>query len=105
MTAKNDLAQAVVIVRTYNAPVGKVWKALTDVDQMRQWYFDLREFKPEVGFEFSFVVEHNGNTYEPVAKSPKSFRERKSPTLGDMRTRKAIHWLRLNCSLTATRHG
>ena len=64
MTAKSDPAQAVVIERTYNAPVEKVWKALTDVDQMRQWYFDLKQFKPEVGFEFSFVVEHKGNTYD-----------------------------------------
>ena len=50
MTAKSDLAQAVVIERTYNAPVEKVWKALTDVDQMRQWYFDLKEFKLERRF-------------------------------------------------------
>jgi uncharacterized protein YndB with AHSA1/START domain len=58
----------VVIERTYNAPVEKVWKALTDVDQMRQWYFDLKQFKPEVGFEFSFVVEHKGNTHDHRCK-------------------------------------
>src|SRR4026209_648048 len=68
MTAKSDLAQAVVIERTYNAPVRKVRKALTDVDQMRQWYFDLKEFRPEVGFEFSFVVEHEANTYDHCCK-------------------------------------
>jgi uncharacterized protein YndB with AHSA1/START domain len=43
-----------VIERTYNAPVEKVWKAITDKNQMKQWYFDLAEFKPEVGFEFQF---------------------------------------------------
>jgi uncharacterized protein YndB with AHSA1/START domain len=43
-----------VIERTYNAPVSKVWKAITDKDEMKQWYFDLSEFKPEVGFEFQF---------------------------------------------------
>jgi uncharacterized protein YndB with AHSA1/START domain len=41
-----------VIERTYNAPIAKVWKALTDKNDMKQWYFDLSEFKPEVGFEF-----------------------------------------------------
>jgi len=56
MTMKGNLAEAVVIERTFNAPVERVWKALTDVEQMRQWYFDLKEFKPEVGFEFQFVV-------------------------------------------------
>ena len=68
MTAKSDLAQAVVIERTYNAPVGRVWKALTDVDQMRQWYFDLKEFRPQVGFEFEFVVEYEGNTYHHLCR-------------------------------------
>lgn len=40
--------------RTYNAPVSKVWQALTDKDQMKKWYFDLAAFKAEPGFEFQF---------------------------------------------------
>jgi len=28
----------------------------------------LKEFKPEVGFEFEFVVEHEGNTYHHLCK-------------------------------------
>ncbi|CAN5438875.1 SRPBCC domain-containing protein [soil metagenome] len=43
-----------IIERTYNAPIEKVWKALTGKDQMKQWYFNLTEFKAEVGFEFKF---------------------------------------------------
>jgi uncharacterized protein YndB with AHSA1/START domain len=45
-----------------------VWKALTDVEQVRVWYFDLKEFKPEVGFEFEFVVEHEGMKYHHLCK-------------------------------------
>ena len=67
MTTQN-LAEAVVIERTFDAPVTEVWNALTDVDQMRQWYFDLKEFKPEVGFEFEFVVEHEGMTYHHLCR-------------------------------------
>jgi uncharacterized protein YndB with AHSA1/START domain len=63
MTTKSNLAEAVVIERTFDAPVARVWKALTDVEEMRQWYFDLKEFRPAVGFEFEFVVEHGGMTY------------------------------------------
>jgi uncharacterized protein YndB with AHSA1/START domain len=37
-----------------NAPASKVWNAITDKKEMKQWYFDLAEFKPEVGFEFQF---------------------------------------------------
>ena len=63
MTVKNQLAEAVIVERTLNAPVARVWKALIDVDQMREWYFDLKEFKPQVGFEFEFVVKHEGNSH------------------------------------------
>lgn len=52
-----------VIERTYNVPVEKVWKAITDRDQMKQWYFDLAEFKPEVGFEFQFEGSNEGRTF------------------------------------------
>jgi uncharacterized protein YndB with AHSA1/START domain len=68
MTTKTDVAEAVVIERTFNAPVARVWKALTDADEMRVWYFDLKEFKPEAGFEFEFTVEHEGTSYHHLCK-------------------------------------
>ena len=68
MNTTSDLTDAVVVERVFNAPVGRVWAALTHVDEMRQWYFDLKEFKPEIGFEFEFVVEHEGNTYHHLCK-------------------------------------
>jgi uncharacterized protein YndB with AHSA1/START domain len=68
MTTKTERAEAVVVERTFNAPVATVWKALTDVEEMQQWYFDLKEFKPEVGFEFEFVVEHEGNSYHHLCR-------------------------------------
>lgn len=45
----------VIVEYTYDAPVNRVWQAITDTDQMRQWYFDLPDFKAEVGFEFQFT--------------------------------------------------
>ena len=68
MSTKGETADAVIVERTLNAPVARVWKALTDVEQMREWYFDLKEFKPEVGFEFEFVVEHEGNNYHHLCR-------------------------------------
>ena len=47
-------AEPFVIERTMNAPVEKVWDAITNRDKMEQWYFNLKEFRPEVGFEFRF---------------------------------------------------
>jgi len=68
MTTKTDVTEAVMIERTFNAPVARVWKALTNADEMRVWYFDLKEFKPEVGFEFEFTVEHEGTKYHHLCK-------------------------------------
>jgi uncharacterized protein YndB with AHSA1/START domain len=39
---------------SYNASSEKIWKAITVKEEMKLWYFDLEEFKPEVGFEFRF---------------------------------------------------
>ncbi len=77
MTAKNQLAESVIVERTLNAPVTRVWKALTDVDQMREWYFDLKEFKPQVGFEFEFSVEHEGTTYHHLCRVTEVIPEKK----------------------------
>ncbi|HVX50790.1 MAG TPA: SRPBCC domain-containing protein [Chitinophagaceae bacterium] len=44
-----------VIERVYNAPVERVWKAITDKNDMKQWYFDIANFAPTVGCEFSFT--------------------------------------------------
>jgi uncharacterized protein YndB with AHSA1/START domain len=72
-----EVAEAIVMERTLNASVARVWKALTDVDQMRQWYFELKEFKPQVGFEFEFVVEHEGNTYHHLCRVTEIIPEKK----------------------------
>jgi len=42
------------VERTLNAPATIIWSALTELSQIKQWYFDLPEFKPEVGFAFQF---------------------------------------------------
>jgi uncharacterized protein YndB with AHSA1/START domain len=47
--------EPVVTERLFDAPVATVWKALTDKDEMKKWYFDLPEFKPEKGFQFEFM--------------------------------------------------
>ena len=61
-------AEPFVIERTYHAPVEKVWHAITDRDAMKQWYFDLAEFKPEVGFEFSFSAGDKEKTFLHLCK-------------------------------------
>jgi len=56
-------ADPFVIERTYNASIEKVWEAITDKAKMKQWYFDLAEFKPQVEFEFRFWGGTEENKY------------------------------------------
>jgi len=54
----------IVMERTYDAPVSVVWRAITQIDQMKQWYMPaLQSFKPEVGFETRFDIAHEGKTF------------------------------------------
>ncbi|OAD90865.1 ATPase [Aequorivita soesokkakensis] len=56
-------SKPIVIERVYNASISKVWKAITDKEEMKKWYFDLAEFKPEVGFKFQFMGGTEDNEY------------------------------------------
>jgi uncharacterized protein YndB with AHSA1/START domain len=50
--------EPIVVEQTFDTPIDKVWKAITDPEHMRQWYFkDISSFKPEVGFETHFNVQ------------------------------------------------
>ena len=70
--------QPFTIERTLSAPVATVWKAITDKDAMKHWYFDLSEFKPEVGFEFSFPGQgHKGEQYLHHCKVTEVIKEKK----------------------------
>ena len=49
---------SILVERTFNAPVNKVWTALTNTDEMRKWYFDIEKFEPKAGFKFDFMGGH-----------------------------------------------
>lgn len=57
-----------VIERTYNAPVARVWSALTDNNEIKQWYFQLADFKAEPGFEFRFTGGSETKQYLHLCK-------------------------------------
>jgi uncharacterized protein YndB with AHSA1/START domain len=56
----------VIIERTFDAPVSVVWKALTNLDDMKQWWphlASLEAFEPEVGFAAQFSIHHDGKDF------------------------------------------
>lgn len=46
-----------------NAPAEKIWKALTDKNEMKSWYFDIQDFALEIGKEFNFYEPGGENKY------------------------------------------
>ncbi|WP_298514236.1 SRPBCC domain-containing protein [uncultured Kordia sp.] len=49
---------SVIVSQNFTQSVESVWKAITDVSQMRQWFFDnIPDFKAEVGFQTQFNVK------------------------------------------------
>ena len=70
--------QPVVLERTFNAPISKVWKAITDKNEMKKWYFDLAEFKAEPGFEFQFYGQgREGEKYLHLCKIIEVIKDKK----------------------------
>lgn len=49
------MSQPLLIERTCNVPAELLWHALTDSQAMKQWFFDLPDFKAQVGYEFRFL--------------------------------------------------
>lgn len=63
LTSLLETPPPVVVERLLDAPVSRVWQALTNREEFKHWYFDLAEFRPEVGFEFEFDAGEEGKTF------------------------------------------
>ena len=55
--------EPLVVERTLNAPAALVWQALTTRDALGRWSFEMPDFRPEVGCEFTFDGEKDGVKY------------------------------------------
>jgi uncharacterized protein YndB with AHSA1/START domain len=54
----------VIIEQTIDAPANKVWKAITILDQMKNWYFEnIPVFEPVIGFKTKFEVKSGERTF------------------------------------------
>lgn len=48
----------VQIEQRFKVSKEKLWKAITDVEEMRQWFFEnIPDFKAEIGFKIQFDVD------------------------------------------------
>lgn len=59
----------VIIEENFDTSIETVWNSITDIDQMRRWYFEsIPSFKPEVGFETQFKVKSQDRVFHHMWK-------------------------------------
>lgn len=53
----------VIVTQKLNVPKEKIWNALTDKEQMKEWYFDIPDFELEIHKIFHFYEPGNEKKY------------------------------------------
>ena len=60
--------EILVFEHSFRATPETIWKALTDKESMKKWYFDIAAFKAEPGFDFEFSGGKDGRSYRHLCK-------------------------------------
>jgi len=71
------MTEPAITERTFNASASQVWKAITDNNSMKEWYFELAEFRPEPGFEFTFTGGRDERQYLHICRVTEVIPEKK----------------------------
>lgn len=62
------MGNQVIIENRFEVQADQIWKAITNKNEMKKWYFDLENFIPEIGFEFQFLGETKTRKYLHICK-------------------------------------
>ena len=58
------MEKPIVVEQTFSVSKETLWKAITERDQMIQWFFgNIPDFKPEVGFKTQFLIENEDRKF------------------------------------------
>jgi len=56
--------EPIVVEQSFDNSKEEVWSAITELKQMREWFFDnIMEFEPRVGFKTSFALQSGERTF------------------------------------------
>lgn len=54
----------ILVEQDFQTTIESAWSALTDITEMKKWYFDnIPDFQPKVGFKTQFSVHNEGRTF------------------------------------------
>jgi uncharacterized protein YndB with AHSA1/START domain len=57
------MAKSITVEETYDAPIEKVWSAISNNEEFDKWFMKLGDFKPEVGHVFEFEAGSDDKKY------------------------------------------
>lgn len=54
----------IIIEQLFNTDIATIWEAITEVEQMRKWFFgNIPAFEPKTGYSTQFYVQNDGRTF------------------------------------------
>ncbi len=62
------MSNPIITEHKINAPIEKVWKAITDQEVMKTWYFDMDDFELKEGKVFNFYEPGTEKRYHHQAE-------------------------------------
>ena len=71
------MVQPIIKEITVNAPVSKVWKAISNKDDLAKWFHPSDDYKLEVGHTFHMTGHHEGKDYPHTMTITEIIPERK----------------------------
>ena len=61
--------EPIIVEQYFDIPVSRVWSAITEHNQMIQWFFpEIPAFKAEEGFRTSFDIQSGGRNFHHLWK-------------------------------------
>ena len=56
-------SKPLILEQEFDTPLEQVWRAITEKELMKKWYFEISDFEPEVGCAFQFEGGGNDKRY------------------------------------------
>jgi len=69
--------QPLIVEKIINAPVDRVWAAITDHSELTKWYFKMPAFEAKTGFEFQFEGGTKDQTFTHLCKITEVIKNKK----------------------------
>ncbi len=59
----------IAVEQSFEVELDRLWEAITELDQMRQWFFEnIGAFEPKEGFETRFIVKNEDRIFPHLWK-------------------------------------